>query len=217
MPTTSRADAAYAAAVAQVRRRADEYASARFAAGQHRDADVRNFLAAVVPVVLAGRRQVAALTDAHLSKKVAAFTGRKAPARGRVDTDNLRGVAAVELYRRPFETVWWKLSLQMPYDAAVSVGAARLSTLVTTDMQLAKTTTAQRVLDVPGVNGTRRVLSAGACPLCIEAADQVYATGGLMPVHNGCTCGEEPTDEAPTTIPPDTVEEHDELGPTLTN
>lgn len=214
----SRADAAYAASVAQVRRRVDAFASGRFAAGEHRDADVARFLSAVVPVVLAGRRQVSALTDAYLSQKLSAFLGRKVAPRGPVDTSKLRGVGALEVYRRPFQTVWWKLSTDLPYEAAVSAGAARLSDLVLTDMQLSKTTTAQRSLDVPGVTSYRRVLGGKPdCDLCVEASQNTYSRGDLMPIHPGCDCGVEPDSEAPSEMSTSdvVVNDHGELGPVL--
>lgn len=210
-------DAAYAASVAQVRRRVDEFAAARFAVGDHRDADLKVFLASVLPVVLAGRRQVSALTDAYLSRKVSTFLGRKVAPRGPIDTALLRGVAAAEVYRRPFQTVWWKLSLDLPYAAAVSAGAARLTDIVMTDMQLAKTTTAQQVLNVPGVQSYVRVLGGKPdCDLCIEASQNTYSTADLMPIHPGCDCGVEPSGEAPSVSSDDVVvNEHGEYGPTL--
>src|SRR4051812_12040443 len=70
------------------------------------DADVERFLAAVVPLVLGGERQVASLTHAYLTRLVADATGA-APATAGLDLETvtgkaLRGVDPKRVYERPF-------------------------------------------------------------------------------------------------------------------
>lgn len=216
----SRLDAAYVAQVSAVRTGVEGFAQSRFAAGEYRDADLERFVSRVVPVALAGRKQVSALTDAYLSRVLTTTLRRPVRPRGPIDTDGLRGVDPNEVYARPYVTVRTKLSAGLPFDAAVSAGASRLTDIVLADMQLAKTTTAQSVFSqTEGVTGYRRVLSGGKnCGLCATAATQRYHTDDLMPIHPGCNCGVEPLAEptgqvaTPKSV---AVHEHGELGPIL--
>lgn len=184
-----RLDAQYVAQVKATRQRVGRFVQARFAAGEYRDADMARFVSQVVPIVLAGRRQVSALTDAYLSRKLGIRTT------GPIDTDLLRGVAASEVYARPFVTVRSKLADGLTLDAAVSAGSSRLSKMALTDMQLAKTHTARETYQRAGVTRYVRVVSGGnTCALCYVASTQTYSTDDLMPIHPGCDCG---TDVAP--------------------
>lgn len=184
MPSSSRLDAAYVAQVKAVRARVEAFAQARFAAGEHRDADVARFVAQVVPVVLAGRKQVSSLTDAYLARVLGIRS------LGPIDTDALRGVPATEVYARPYKTVWTKLSEGLTYDAAVSAGAARLVDIALADMQMAKRNTAHAVLSSAGVEHYKRTLTGNVnCALCYLASTQVYSTADLLPIHPGCDCG----------------------------
>lgn len=189
----SRLDAAYAAQVKAVRERVDSFTQARFAAGQHRDADLERFVSQVVPVVLAARRQVSALTDAYLAQVLSDALGQRVRPRGPIDTDLLRGVAASDVYARPFVEVRTKLSEGLTYDAAVSAGSARLRDIALADMQLAKTHTAQARVDVDGVRGYKRTLTGNKnCALCYLASTQFYHKEDLLPIHPGCDCGVQP-------------------------
>lgn len=187
MATSPRLDAAYAAQVKAIRARVEAFALARFAAGEHRDADLAHFVTSVVPVILAGRKQVSALTDAYLSRVLGVR------ALGPIDTDALRGVAPSEVYARPFVTVRTKLSEGLTYDAAVSAGAARLVDITLADLQLAKTHTSRTVYRSAGVERFVRTLTGNVnCGLCYVASTQTYSTDDLMPIHPGCDCGTEP-------------------------
>ncbi|HEY1177864.1 MAG TPA: hypothetical protein VGF17_17040, partial [Phytomonospora sp.] len=47
---------------------------------------------------------------------------------------------------------------------------------------------------IRGITGWRRIVhpelsQGGTCGLCIAAATQVYTTGNLEPIHEGCHCG----------------------------
>jgi len=188
--TNRRLDAAYVAQVRAVRAKVEAFAQGRFGAGQYRDVDLERFVAQVVPVVLAGRRQASSLTDAYLSRKLGI------PARGPIDTDALRGVAAAEVYSRPFVTVRTKLSEGLAFDAAVSAGSARLTDIALADMQLAKTHTSRAVYQAAGVTRYVRTLTGSKnCALCYLASTQTYSTDQLLPIHPGCDCG---TDVAPS-------------------
>jgi hypothetical protein len=193
MPNQRR-DAAYVALIQAIRARVEQFAQARFAAGQFRDADLARFVAQVVPVVLAGRRQVSALTDVYLAQTLTTTLGRKVPPLGPIDTNALRGVDPAEVYARPFVTVRTELSKGATFDDSVKAGAERLSDLVLTDMQLAKTNTAQNVFSkTDGVAGYKRTLTGSKnCALCSIASTMRYHKADLMPIHPGCDCGVAP-------------------------
>jgi hypothetical protein len=175
----------------------------------------------VVPVVLAGRKQVSALTDAYLARVLSAELGRSVAPRGPIETDLLRGVAASEVYARPFVTVRTKLAEGLTFDSAKSAGLARLFDITRADMQMAKRNTAQAVLSTTeGIHGFRRTLTGSKnCQLCSDASRQRYHKSDLLPIHPGCDCGVEPlTEPTGREIPSKVVEvrEHGELGPVLT-
>lgn len=176
-----------------VRTRVQTFAAARYAAGDYRDADMARFISQVTPVVLAGRRQVSAITDAYLTQVLQA-SGIKAPRRGPIDTAALRGVDVQDVYARPYQAVWTSLSKGDAFDAAVAAGTSRLMDLISTDMQMAKTYTARDVLThSKGVTGYARVPSGvNTCTLCEIASTQMYSREDLMPIHPGCGCGVEP-------------------------
>jgi hypothetical protein len=72
--------------------------------------------------------------------------------------------------------------------------AIRATSILRADMTLAERAAAQATLDRLGVTTYRRVIhpelsESGTCGLCIAAADRVYSTGYLMPIHPPhCKC-----------------------------
>jgi hypothetical protein len=192
MPTT-RLDAAYSAQIKSIRLRLQTFALARFNAGQYRDVDLAKFIEQVTPVILAGRQQVAQLTDTYLTMQLQAMLGTKVPFKPPIDTSKLRGVDVTEVYARPFVTVRTKLAQGLTYDAAVQAGAARVMDLVATDMQMAKTHSANKVFTNSPIQFYKRVLTGSkSCALCLIASTQHYRVKDLMPIHPGCDCGVEP-------------------------
>lgn len=191
----SKLDEAYAAQIKTIRTRLDAFTSSRFKAGQYRDTDMARFIKETVPVILAGRRQVSALTDAYLAQVLSQQLGKRVAPRGPIDTNALRGVDVKEVYARPFITVRTKLSEDKTFDAAVSAGVSRLNDILLTDLQMAKTYTAQNVISNSSerITGYERILTGSKnCALCIVASTQRYHRGNLMPIHPGCDCGINP-------------------------
>jgi hypothetical protein len=189
-----RLDAAYSTQVKGVRARVEQFTQARFAAGQYRDADLVRFLNEVVPVIKAGQQQVAALTDSYLAQLLTDLLGVPVPPTGLIDTSQLRGITADEVYARPFVTVRTELAAGKDLEAAIRSGQTRLSDLVATDMQLAKThQTRQAYAGNDRVTGFQRVLTgAKSCALCSIASTQKYRRGDLLPIHPGCDCSTRP-------------------------
>lgn len=172
----------------QVRARLVQYATTLWnGLGSWRDSDIDRFVTQIVPRVLAGQRTVAQLTDAYLAQVTGA--GRV----GAVDVADLRGVAPVEVYRRPATSLYTSLSEGSSMTDAIRAGALRVADLVATDLQMANVHQARASLDASGASVFRRTLTgAENCALCLIASTQRYHRGSLMPIHPGCDCGVEP-------------------------
>ena len=207
---------AHQSAVAQVRARVESFIRRVWAGlGSYRDADIDRFVDAVVPVVLAGQRQIAQLTDVYLAAMAAKVFGGPprpvgVPAEAVTGTA-LRGVDPREVYRRPGVTVWTALSEGKSFDEAREEGLARAVLLALTDLQLARTHTARSILarDDRVVGHRRTLTGAENCGLCVVASTQRYHKADLQPIHPGCDCGVEPiygTEDPGQVIDPDTLE-----------
>jgi hypothetical protein len=185
---------AYNLQVASTRRRTEAVVRAFWnRLPDHRSADIERFVQQVVPLVEGAQTQVAGLTDAYLAQTLTALTGDPVAPVG-IPTEvarGARGVPAAEVYQRPGVTVWNALADGVPYREAVERGLARALDLTSTDLQLAKTHSAQLVMeDNDDVAGYRRVLTGThSCGLCVVASTQRYHRGNLMPCHPGCDCG----------------------------
>lgn len=182
-------------------------------------ADVARFVDLSVPVVLAGQRQSAALTDAYLAR----FLGRQPLGINPADVTGAavrNGTAPADVYRRPFVTVWTALGNGTQYTDAVSAGLARATGAAAMDVQLTHRATLQAVQDRdPAIRGYRRVADASACKFCVTVNGAFVKSAGAMALHNHCGCGLEPVrEDVPVSPVPDTVAVHDhgELGPVLT-
>lgn len=162
-----------------------------------RDADIDRFIADILPIVEAGQRQVASLTDAYLASLATIVLGEPQRPLGvdpdTVTTEALRGVPADEVYRRGGITVWTALSNGAPLSDAVAQGLHRVSDIASTSIQLAKTHTSRAALEKMDVVGYRRVLEGkDSCSLCKVASTQRYHAGDLLPIHGKCDCGVAP-------------------------
>jgi hypothetical protein len=186
-------DARYAAVVKRVRQRVVDYLLTEFTrSGDYRDRDLRRFVALAVPVVLAGQRQVSALTDAYLAQVLTTTLGRPVRPSG-ASNDYPRPTAPGEVYARPYVEVRTKLSEGLRFPEAVSAGIARLKDIAATDMQLAKTHTARESFTRNGIQRYQRVLTGStSCALCYVASTQTYSRGDLLPIHPGCDCSVAP-------------------------
>jgi len=219
------------AALALVRSRVKEYAATAWAAqGSYRDADIDRLVSLIVPRVQAGQIQTASLTSAYIASIASLRLGRtvKAVPVPRAAILGARGVDPDEVYRRPATVVYTALSQGAAFRDAVALGALRLGQLVAMDMQMSQVRQSRESYQRSGVQHFRRVLQGGKnCELCIAAADQPYWSGDLMPIHGGCACTTEPSDEGSSTgtfdigplADPEVrveVREHGEYGPVLT-
>lgn len=158
--------------------------------GSWRDRDGSRFAAQVVPVVAGAQRQVASLMDAYLSALLSNMRGTPVRPAGTIpDLTRLRGdIDPHEVYARPFHDVWSELAAGKDFSQALAAGERRAWQITTTDLQLAKTHTAQGLLGADReVVGYRRVLTGTqSCGLCVVASTQRYHKDRLMPIHPGC-------------------------------
>jgi hypothetical protein len=186
-------DRQYVATIKRLRSRLEDFAKRQFTAGQWRDADADRFVAVVAPMVLAGERTVASLTDAWLSQRLTRQLGRTVDAGVPADEVTGRATRDVDpdqMWRRPYVKVRSDLSEGKTLPDAVAAGSLLATQLVATSMQLAKTHTAQRVFtQTKGVTWYRRVVTGShSCALCYVASTQRYHKRDLLPIHPGCDC-----------------------------
>ena len=156
-------------------------------AGAWRDADLAAFLKRAVPITQGGQRATSQVTATYLRS----LLGQPIPWNPTdLISDGIRGIPPAEIYTRPYHEVWSRLGEGMPLPEAVNLGANRLSSLVNTDMQLAKVRTSEQMLtNADGVYGYRRILNGPhPCDYCRRASTQAYHNGNLMPIHSNCSC-----------------------------
>jgi hypothetical protein len=205
----------------------------------YRDPDIDHFVTRAVPIVTGAQRTLAAMTAAYLAALEAETLNVDVAPRGVpaavLAPAKIRGVAPATVYRRPAITVYRALAAGKTLSEAVDLGAARASTLVSTDLQLARTHATRYLLERnDNVAKYRRVPGGdNVCDLCELAAEQDYSTDDLMPIHPNCSCDVEPifdgaggdpgiADLIDSTDDTDrlgdngiAVHEHGELGPVL--
>ncbi len=195
----TRLDRAYDTQVHQLRLRIQNFTSRYWnSMGSWRDDDIERLLATVTPMVQSGQQRISDLTDAYMTRLAAqqgyTVSGRTLEA----TTRTLRGVSDETLYARPFATMHDSLSKGQSVTAAVAAGKSRLLSIVTTNLQLAKTHSARRAMQSGGVRMTERVLTGREnCALCVIASTQRYWSSDLQPVHPGCDCNQRPYDGDP--------------------
>ena len=157
--------------------------------GSWRDEDIEKFVARVVPVIQAGQKQVADLTNSYLSG-IARLNGVAAGEAVYLPLAELRGVTLDEVYRRPAVSTYSALSEGKTLSEAVAIGRNRLDATVRLDTQMAQVRTSHARLSTDKrVNGYQRILGIGeVCLLCSLASTQRYSRGNLMPIHARCKC-----------------------------
>jgi hypothetical protein len=189
---------AYLSAVKMLRDRLSSTVASLFDSGSYRDVDANAYVELMGPVSVASQQTMANITAAYLAHQVQMMTGTAVPAPD-VPADlisgvGLRGVDPATVLRRPYEQVWYALSQGKTLEQAAAIGRKRALDNALTDLQLARTRTAQRVLGQNHlVTGYRRVLTGPhSCALCVVASTHTYKRADLMPIHPQCDCAIEP-------------------------
>lgn len=142
----------------------------------------------LVNVVSAAQAQSVAMVDAYMALK----TGQqpKGLDASLYTTAAIRGQAADIVYSRPWGALGWQLSKGADWDgAAISARDAGVK-LARTDLQLSQTHSARDWMagDSSITGWARQINSGNPCSLCLQAAQQVYHTADLMPIHQNCDC-----------------------------
>lgn len=169
-----------------------------FGLGSWNVPDVERFIALVLPFVLGGQRTIASLTDSYLALLAARALGGVPEPVG-VDTLLVTGAALRNgtdpelVYRRGGAEVWAALEAGEPLNVAVERGAARLASVTSTDLQLAKTHTARQVLaqqpaDRQPTGYVRTLEGPSSCGFCALASTRLYHVEELLPIHPACDC-----------------------------
>ena len=197
--------------------------------GSWNEEDIPVWLQQIIPAVRGGQQQAVTLADAYIAR----YMGRRPfglPA-DELSGQAVRPVAPEDEWRRPFVTLWAGLAEGQSFDAAFESAANRLDAMVQADCQLSQRAAIREIgLRDNGIYGWQRVTNAGACDLCKIASTQRYHVEHLMPIHDRCGCSVAPiTEPTGQIINRDLyqhlrdervgvrVEEHGELGPTLTS
>lgn len=191
--------AANRAAATAVRARVVAFVTSSWLAmGSWNVGDVERFITQVLPLVLAGQRTIASLTDAYLAMLAARHFGGLPEPVG-VPTELVTGAVLRNgtdpqlVYRRGGAEVWAALSAGEPLEAAVDRGLKRLVSITATDLQLAKTHTARAVFDRSPEDrkptGFERTLEGDkSCGFCALASTRLYHREELLPIHPACDC-----------------------------
>jgi hypothetical protein len=86
---------------------------------------------------------------------------------------------------------WQTTMLGDSPDKAQAKAAVRIAAVAETDVTLAVRAQYQKTMSAQGATGWRRILhpelsQTGPCALCVVAADRVYRTEDLLPLHSRC-------------------------------
>lgn len=106
------------------------------------------------------------------------------------------------VYYRAFEQWRYARSIGMPEAEAKAKGRDRLERQVSNDLGMAMRQAAFETLEgTDEAIGYRRILrpemsKGSACGLCIVAADRMYRTSELLPIHTHCVCDVMPVTRA---------------------
>lgn len=167
--------------------------------GSWRNTDAVEFVSIVPPLVRGAQQAVSAITAAYLDRVASEASGVRTPPQGiapsEVTGSAVRaGVDPAVVYRRPYTVAWTELAAGAPLPQALQRAERRIGDLVSTDLQLAKTHTAQRVLsrDNRVVGWVRVPQGTYSCALCLITSTVRYTKQKLAPIHPNCDCLIEP-------------------------
>lgn len=214
--TPERLTLAHQRRLTQLKRAAVAAALAAFdRLGGYDEAAQAEFVATVVPLLLAGQSGVVAQVDAYYSAAAGAITGTSSSPIG-IDPAQIigakarQGVALETVYRRPLWD-WHRRQEALaqldsrPMAQRSTIGRersrlyarSRIAKDIITDMQLVQRDAAWARAQVdPRLPMWRRVLNGDSCALCVTAASNTYARIRRIQIHPGCDCGIEPVGDS---------------------
>lgn len=142
----------------------------------------------------AAQDTVAGLATEYMTQAVGAMAGIVIPQPRNLRTPIRGGVDMRLVHHRPAEAYKKAIATGSTHEEALVKSGIRARGLSFTDLSLQARNAQQAVLDRAGITTFRRVIrpelsKTGTCGMCIVAADQVYNTGDLMPLHPpSCNC-----------------------------
>lgn len=137
---------------------------------------------------------VAGLAAEYMTQTIGGLAGIVIPQPRSLRTPIRGGVDLRLVHHRPAEAYKKAIATGSTHDEALVKSGIRARGLAFTDLSLQARNAQQATLDRAGITTFRRVIrpelsKTGTCGLCIVAADQVYNTGDLMPLHPpSCNC-----------------------------
>lgn len=110
-----------------------------------------------------------------------------------LDVTDIRGVPDEDVWQRPLAEFRVSRAGGDSIDDARDKAASRVEVIADGNVNLASRLAAAPKLDAPHVRGYRRIVHpelarGGSCGKCVAAADHLYHSGDLLPVHGGCNC-----------------------------
>lgn len=158
-------------------------------------AAVTGMAAEVAGISQAAQETVAGLATEYVSQVAAVMTGTRPPSPPRrLVTPVRNGADPVLVQTRPAIAYRRAIALGKSHPEALNIAFGRAADVVSADITLQDRQAAQNMLDRMGITNYRRIIHpelsrTGTCGLCIVAADRVYNTGELMPLHPpSCKC-----------------------------
>lgn len=142
----------------------------------------------------AGQDRIAGTAQNFIANVIAVLRGTRVtiprttlpPTRGENSPLSLVHTRPAEAYRKAVAT-------GATHDDAVAIAVQRGVSLQAGDLKLAERAAQQAVMTELAVTQYRRVVrpelsETGSCGMCIVAADRIYNSGELLPMHGGCNC-----------------------------
>lgn len=142
----------------------------------------------------AAQDTVAGLAAEYMTQTVGAIGGIVIPQPRNIASPIRNGVDLRLVHHRPAEAYKKAIATGSDHAEALVKAGIRAKGLAFTDLSLQARNAQQAILNLAGITTFRRVIrpelsKTGTCGMCIVAADQVYNSGDLMPLHPpSCNC-----------------------------
>lgn len=143
----------------------------------------------------AAQQVAAGLAQQYAANVTAATTGIRVPSLQRSPLQPIRNNVNLRLvHHRPAEAYKRAIATGSTHEEALVRAGMRAADLTVSDISLQERAVTQETLARAGITTYRRVIrpelsKSGSCGLCIVAADRIYSTGELMPLHPpSCNC-----------------------------
>lgn len=143
----------------------------------------------------AAQQTASGLAGQYAAQAIAATIGAGLAPQPRIPPLPIRNNVPLRLvHYRPAEAYKKAIATGATHAEALVLAGIRAAGLAYTDLSLQERETQRAVLQQAGITQYRRVIrpelsETGTCGLCVAAADRIYSTGELMPIHPpSCKC-----------------------------